>query len=204
MTSLKSLEVQQTSAILVVDPLFFQCKINTVVCLKELQPWLWLFNSILVAWENTKKSWLFAAPPLVSPPNATWKMSVEIPYWRCVTTQAWVVFLIGWSKFPLWHNQSEALPRSGERHVISNGISPVIPQISFRGKPLVVVQNFLALFWGFTMASCIQFIKAFVISKSQYMFPRLDEKDTFLKNLNNIQLCVNVNFPCVKILECSE
>ena len=54
------------------------------------------------------------------------------------------------------------------------------------------------------MASCIQFIKAFVISKSQYTFPRLDEKYTFWKNLNNIQLCMNVSFPCVKILEYSE
>ena len=169
MTSLKSLEVQQTSAILVVHPLFFPWKLTQLSVsepFKELQPSLWLFNSILVAWENTKKSWPFAAPPLVSPQNATWKMSVEIPYWRRVTTQAWVVFLIGWSKFPLWHNQSEALPRSGQRHVISNGISPVIPQISFRGEPLVVLQNFFALFWGFSMASCNQFIKAFVISKS--------------------------------------
>ena len=54
------------------------------------------------------------------------------------------------------------------------------------------------------MASCIQFIKAFVISKSPYTFPRLDEKYTFRKNLNNIQLCMNVSFPCGKILECSE
>ena len=149
MTSLKSLEVQQTLAILVVNPLFFQCKINTVVCLKELQPSLCLFNSILVAWENTEKSCPFAAPPLVSRRNATWKMSVEIPYWRRVTTQAWVVFLIGWSKFPLWHNQSEELPRSGQRHVISNGISPVIPQISFRGGNL---WWWCKIFWLFSEA----------------------------------------------------
>ena len=34
-------------------------------------------------------------------------------------TQIWVVLLIGWSKFPMHHNQSEALPRSGKQHVIS-------------------------------------------------------------------------------------
>ena len=30
------------------------------------------------------------------------------PYWWCVTTQIWVVFLIGWSKFPMQFGQSEA------------------------------------------------------------------------------------------------
>ena len=48
--------------------------------------------------------------PLVSPPNDIWKTSTEIPYWWCVTTQIWVVLLIGWIKFPTWHHQSEALP----------------------------------------------------------------------------------------------
>ena len=33
--------------------------------------------------------------------------------WWCVTTQLWVVPLIGWGKFPSTHDQSEALPRSG-------------------------------------------------------------------------------------------
>ena len=32
--------------------------------------------------------------------------------WWCVTTQLWVVPLIGWRKFPSTHDQSEALPRS--------------------------------------------------------------------------------------------
>ena len=32
-------------------------------------------------------------------------------------TQIWVVLLIGWSKFFMHHNQSEALPRSGKHHV---------------------------------------------------------------------------------------
>ena len=31
-------------------------------------------------------------------------------------TQIWVVLLIGWSKFLMHHNQSEALPRSGKHH----------------------------------------------------------------------------------------
>ena len=36
-----------------------------------------------------------ATTPLVSPPNEIWESSVEIPYWWCITTQIWVVLLIG-------------------------------------------------------------------------------------------------------------
>ena len=41
------------------------------------------------------------------------EMSAEITYWWRVTTRIWVVLLIGWSKFPMRHDQSEALPRTG-------------------------------------------------------------------------------------------
>ena len=51
-------------------------------------------------------------PPLFPLRNNVWEMTTEIPYWWRVTTQIWVVLLIGWSKFPTWHDQSEALPRS--------------------------------------------------------------------------------------------
>ena len=34
----------------------------------------------------------------------------KIPYWWHITTQILVVLLIGWNKFSLWHDQSEALP----------------------------------------------------------------------------------------------
>ena len=36
---------------------------------------------------------------VVSSWNDIWEMSAEIPYWWGVTTQIWVVLLIGWSKF---------------------------------------------------------------------------------------------------------
>ena len=55
----------------------------------------------------------FAMSPLVSPRNDFWGASAEIPYWWRVTTQIWVVLLIGWGKFPPWHDQSEEFPRSG-------------------------------------------------------------------------------------------
>ena len=50
----------------------------------------------------------FATSPLVSPRNDVWGTSAEIPYWWRVTTQNWVLLLIGWSKFPSRHDQSEA------------------------------------------------------------------------------------------------
>ena len=54
----------------------------------------------------------FETPPVVSPRNNVWEMSAEIPYWWCVTTPIWLVVLIGWSRFPTRHDQSEQLPRS--------------------------------------------------------------------------------------------
>ena len=39
-------------------------------------------------------------------------MSAEIPYWWRVTTQIWVVLLIGRAVWEICINQSEALPRS--------------------------------------------------------------------------------------------
>ena len=62
-----------------------------------------------MAWEN---SCHFTLPPLVPLRNDIWEIRTEIPYWWHVTTQIWVVLLIGWNKFPRWHDQSEALPRS--------------------------------------------------------------------------------------------
>ena len=43
---------------------------------------------------------------------------------QCVTTQIWVVLLIGWSKFPLGHDQSEALPKYEKWHIISMEFLP--------------------------------------------------------------------------------
>ena len=52
---------------------------------------------------------------------AKWRheMNAEIPYWWCITTQIWVVRLIGWSKFPTWHDQSEVLPSCRKWRIIS-------------------------------------------------------------------------------------
>ena len=55
-----------------------------------------------------------------------WVMGAEISYWWRITTQIWVVFLIGWSKYTLRHDQSEALPISEKWYVISMESSDVI------------------------------------------------------------------------------
>ena len=44
---------------------------------------------------------------------AKWRLSAEIPNWRHVTTQIWVVLLIGRAGWKIWFNQSEALPYLG-------------------------------------------------------------------------------------------
>ena len=50
---------------------------------------------------------------VVSPTNDVWETIAGIPYRWCVTTQIWVVLLIGWNKFLTRRDPSEALPRSG-------------------------------------------------------------------------------------------
>ena len=48
----------------------------------------------------------FPALSLVSPRNNVWGTSAEISCWSRVTTQMWMVLLIGWRKLLAWHNQS--------------------------------------------------------------------------------------------------
>ena len=43
---------------------------------------------VFTVWENRQH---LAMPPLVSPWNDVWEMSVEIPYWWRFTTQIWIV-----------------------------------------------------------------------------------------------------------------
>ena len=52
-----------------------------------------------------KNSWHLATLLLAYPANLSEKQAVEIPYWWRITTQIWVVLLIGWIKFLTWHDQ---------------------------------------------------------------------------------------------------
>ena len=50
--------------------------------------------------------------PLFFPRNDVWERRAKIPYWWRISTQIWVVLLIGWGKCSTWQDQSKALPRS--------------------------------------------------------------------------------------------
>ena len=60
--------------------------------------------------KHSKQKWYSATPQRTFSDATTgfpakWRRdrSTEIPYWWSVTTQIWVVLLIGWSKFPTRH-----------------------------------------------------------------------------------------------------
>ena len=56
--------------------------------------WHFILPNVLLSWPE-KNSRHLAKSPLVFPPNDVWGTSAEIPYWWRVTTQIWVVLLIG-------------------------------------------------------------------------------------------------------------
>ena len=92
-----------------------------------------------IAWENSRH---FATPPLVSRRNEVWETSAGIPYWWRVTTQIWLVLLIGRAAWGTCFNQLEELLRSGKWHVISTGFSStLVSQLSLRGELVVASQN---------------------------------------------------------------
>ena len=82
----------------------------------------------------------FARPPLVSPQNDVWATTAEILYRRRVTTQIWVVLLIGRVAREICFNQSETLPTSWLWQVNSmEFLKSLVPvsQKSFRGETSV-------------------------------------------------------------------
>ena len=93
-------------------------------------------STTTLAWENSPH---YATPQLVSPRNDVWKSTAEIPYWSRDTTQIWVVLLIGWNQF--LHDQSEALPRSDEWHVIIMEFLRSFLRRHFVRKPVVTSPN---------------------------------------------------------------
>ena len=56
----------------------------------------WLHNVLFLQIEAVENSQQFTTQPLVSPQNDVWEMSIEIPHWRCTTSQIRLVPLIGW------------------------------------------------------------------------------------------------------------
>ena len=90
-------------------------------------------NGAESAWENRRH---FATPRTVSTRNDVWGTSAEIPYWWRVTTQIWVMLLIGWSKFHKRHEQirSSSQVWVATHHQTKYGISVLVSQTSFRGE----------------------------------------------------------------------
>jgi len=113
----------------------------------------------MVGWENR---WHFAMPPTISPQYDVWETSAEIPYWWHVTTQIWVLLLIGCATCQICFNQSGALPHWIVMH--QYGISVLVSQTSFRGETVggvakcrlfsqatVMAENLVILLWPFSM-----------------------------------------------------
>ena len=73
--------------------------------------------------------------------NDVWKTSAEIPYWCCVTTQIWVVLLIGRVAWEICFNQSEALLGSLWWCIISMKFLCLFLRCHFTGKPVVVLRK---------------------------------------------------------------
>ena len=84
-----------------------------------------------LAWEN---SWHFATQALVSPPNNVWGTRAEIPYWWRVTTQIWVVILMGCADMEIGFNQSDTVTRSWQWHANVTEFLRLLPRSHFAGN----------------------------------------------------------------------
>ena len=94
-----------------------------------------IISSIIIV-NSLRKRRHFATPLLVSLRNDVSGTSAEIPYWWRVTSQIWVVLLIGRAAREICFSQSEALPRSGTWHVISMECLRLFLRRHFAGKPV--------------------------------------------------------------------
>ena len=65
---------------------------------------IWMWRRILSPVTSLRKQPTFAMP-------LKWHLTKQCK--NSILEILWVVLLIGWSKFPTWHGQSEALPGSG-------------------------------------------------------------------------------------------
>ena len=82
---------------------------------------------------KTRSDWHLATLPLVFPPNDVWETSADIPYWWRVTTQIWVVLLIGWTQIS---HAARSIRSTTQIWVVTRhqyGISALVPQTSFGG-----------------------------------------------------------------------
>ena len=84
----------------------------------------WGLNWAFLAWENSRH---FSMPSMVSMRHNVWQTRANIPYWRRVTTQMWVVFLIGHAV----RQTSTSKKHYPELGCDKYGISALVSQTSF-------------------------------------------------------------------------
>ena len=122
----------------------------------------WVGN--VLAWEN---SFHFATLSLIYQRNDVWETSAEIPYWRRVTTQIWVVLLIGRAAWEICFNQSKAPPRSDWWRVFSMEFLRLFLRRRFAGKSVVASRN-VSCFLRLVMFQSLKLLS----SDSTLLFPK--------------------------------
>ena len=84
----------------------------------------------LSAVDNLRKQPTFGNATTGFPANDIWETRAEIPYWWQVTTQIWVVLLVGWSKFSANQNTTQISVVRCHQY----GISALVSQTSFNSR----------------------------------------------------------------------
>ena len=98
--------------------------------------WWVLFSNVREMF-SLRKQPTFCDAVTGSPPSDVWETSAEIPYWWRISTQIWVVLMIGCAAWKIWFNQSEILSRSGSWCVISMKFLCSFLRRHLVGKPFV-------------------------------------------------------------------
>ena len=93
-----------------------------------------------LAWENSRH---FTTPLLVSPRNHFWGTNAEIPYWWRITTQTWVVLLIGRAAYRKFAstNQKHNPDLVSDTWLVWSFCAGFSEVRHFEGKPVVVSGN---------------------------------------------------------------
>ena len=118
--------------------------------LKQFPVVCFFVGMAIIAWENSPH---FATPALISL-RIDLETSADIPYWWRVTTQIWLVLLIGCAARKICFGQLYALTRSGQWRFISMEFLRLFLRRHFAGKSVVASRNvscFLRLGWQWNL-----------------------------------------------------
>ena len=109
------------------------------------QAWLsWVFKvfsllnfTVLLAWENSRH---FTMAPLISSRNDVWATSAENPLWWRVTTQIWVILLIGPIGRGIYLNYQKHYPNLSSDTISMECLLSFLRRY-FAGKTVVMSRN---------------------------------------------------------------